>query len=531
MLLFAFSCANETSKLTNIEYNSPETGGYLKANFKEQETGPGLVLIKGDYFNYKEKEVLIPSFYMDEYEVTNQAWVDYLYWTKRVFTDFPLVYTSALPDEKVWLENGAYNEPMVDYYLNHPAYENYPVVGVSWMQANNYCKWRTDRVNEMILIREGILLWNNDQQNEPFTTSAYLAGQYKRKENPRGQLLDLDPLNGNYTNRSTEYKIKGLNVRNVKIQDGILLPKYRLPTSAEWEYASNSPTSKKGILLPWNGKIHKNKSGRTISSRPLNGQVSLLTPTNSFWPNDYGLYCMNSNVSEWVMDSYSGTNDVSNYSPFSGENPILAQKLNSEGSIDNKLDECIYDLVEISNFTKNFIKERTKIKRGYITDSLDFLLLQEVDSMVDICLETYLENRKREASRGMREIIETSMPDLGFRMQSVPGFEDFQYEITPKYMEGISTFISASPGDIRYEQYKAEDLVIKKNRLTPEMIQFIPSLQFDLDKDKNTENRIYKGKNWRDSSDVTLERYLNKYLSSSSIGFRCAMDRLGALKK
>jgi hypothetical protein len=58
------------------------------------------------------------------------------------------------------------NDPFVDYYFRHPAYNNYPVVGVSWRQANDYASWRTDRVNEYILIREGILKLDNMQMNE-----------------------------------------------------------------------------------------------------------------------------------------------------------------------------------------------------------------------------------------------------------------------------------------------------------------------------------------------------------------------------
>ena len=69
----------------------------------------------------------------------------------------PLVYKKALPDTLVWRRPMAYNEPYVQYYFRHPSYNDYPVVGVSWLQASDYCAWSTDRVNEGILIREGIL--------------------------------------------------------------------------------------------------------------------------------------------------------------------------------------------------------------------------------------------------------------------------------------------------------------------------------------------------------------------------------------
>jgi hypothetical protein len=131
-----------------------------------------------------------------------------MHWTERTYTDFPLILEKATPDQNVWRSKLGYNEPMVEYYLKHPAYQNYPVVGVSWLQATNYCSWRSDRVNEYILIREGILLWNNDQQNEPFNTDSYLAGKFINSDNPKGQLVDLDPSNGNGSNGKKKIRKK-----------------------------------------------------------------------------------------------------------------------------------------------------------------------------------------------------------------------------------------------------------------------------------------------------------------------------------
>ena len=88
----------------------------------------------------------------------------------------------------------AYNEPYVQYYFRHPAYNDYPIVGINWLQANDYCAWRTDRVNEMILIQEGILNPDPNQLGEEnFNTEAYLAGQYEGLVNKN--LPSLDPNN------------------------------------------------------------------------------------------------------------------------------------------------------------------------------------------------------------------------------------------------------------------------------------------------------------------------------------------------
>ena len=63
----------------------------------------------------------------------------------------------ALPDTLVWRSELAYNEPYVEYYFRYPAYNYYPVVGVTWEQAHDFCIWRTDRVNEKLLIDKGYL--------------------------------------------------------------------------------------------------------------------------------------------------------------------------------------------------------------------------------------------------------------------------------------------------------------------------------------------------------------------------------------
>ncbi|MGB1039664.1 MAG: SUMF1/EgtB/PvdO family nonheme iron enzyme [Flavobacteriales bacterium] len=524
----------ERSNSTGWDYNNPNQNGYLSVAYDEQETGPGLILVKGGYFELKNnettKEVLIPAFYMDVTEISNEFWVDYMFWTKRTFTDFPLVYENTKPNTKVWLENGVYNEPMRNYYLEHPSYQDYPVVGVSWLQANNYCKWRTDRVNEYILIREGILLWNNDQQNEPFTTSAYLAGQYANSDNPSGQLLDLDPSNGRGSNRRGKIKRKDLATRIVNIRDGILLPKYRLPTAAEWEFASVAPTTQKKKIFPWNGGVHKNKGASMNNEPPTKNRISYISSVNSHWPNDYGLYNMNRNVSEWVMDTYLENKEISNYSPFSGELISSTPVLNSNGNIDEKLAEAIYDIPKIIEFTEELETATRKQRSGVITDSLDLMVINFIQRKLDTALLFWNGNKKRIASKIVRKLIDKELIKLDLAVREESGFEDFQFEIINNFMNGISQYVLYSPGSIMFENITCVESSLAKNKMNEDYMKFIPSLQFDLDKNKKTDNRIFKGKNWRDSTELNETRYLNKYLSSSTIGFRCAMDRLGAVK-
>jgi gliding motility-associated lipoprotein GldJ len=233
-MLMAASCTNPASNSTGWEYNNPDNGGFEKVVYQEQETGPGLVLIEGGTFsmgrieqdvmydwNNQPRRVTVSSFYMDETEVRNIDWLEYLFWTRNVYgTDYTEVLKKALPDTLVWRDRLAFNEPYVEYYLRHPAYHEYPVVGVNWLQANDFCAWRTDRVNEFILIREGVLEFdpNNWVNENNFNTDAYLVGQYE----------------GTVKKNKADLNSKGSGERKVRMEDGNIIPRYRLPTEAEW---------------------------------------------------------------------------------------------------------------------------------------------------------------------------------------------------------------------------------------------------------------------------------------------------------
>ena len=466
------ACKKEQSSTTGWEYNQPKNGGFEVVPYEEQETGPGLILIEGGTFamGRTEQDVLydwdniprrvtVSSFYMDETEIKNIDWLEYLYWLKRVFgVDYPEVCKKALPDTLVWRDKLAYNEPFVEYYLRHPAYRDYPVVGVSWLQANDYCAWRTDRVNEYILIREGILKLDPSQTNEEnFNTEAYLAGQYEGLV--KNDLIDLNP--------------NGQGTRKVRMEDGILLPKYRLPTEAEWEYAAlgliGNTIFERVVerrLYPWNGHVMRTDADKDLGefvvnfkrgrgdnmgvAGNLNDAADIPASVYSYWPNDFGLYNMSGNVAEWVMDVYRplSPEDVSDFNPFRG-NVFKTKQTDDEGNIAEK-------------------------------DSLGRIKWRDVT--------------KQEAA----------------------GRRNYRQADNINYVDGDFTSTITNDWNTPPEDSTSGTSKLMYDYSTTSMI--------------NDKARVFKGGSWNDRAYYLVagtRRYLDEQLATDYIGFRCAMTRVG----
>lgn len=647
--LLISSCSREASNATGWDYNNPKQGGFQKVPFIDQETGPGLLLVEGGTFtmgrseedvmydwNNRPARVTVSSFYMDQTEVTNFHWLEYVYWIGRAYSEqYPLVLKNALPDTLCWRSPLGFNEKYVDYYFRHPAYRDYPVVGVSWLQANDYCRWRTDRVNEYILIREGILDWNVEQQNaETFNTDAYYEGQYE--EAVLKNIPDLDP---------SHRQGKKLGTRIVRMEDGILLPRYRLPTEAEWEFAAtgligNLEEGTENItdrrFYPWNGHwVRQDNAEFTGQIRAnfvrgrgdymgvaghLNDGADVTAPVESYWPNDYGLYHMAGNVSEWVLDVYRPltSEDYDEFRPFRG-NVFKRKLLNNDGVVDLKNQQVQYDVHGMKEYLNEFeriryqrvsaqkhdpndsvmqsnniglyknVESRNNVHAGYapdpyyvshgkVKDSVELELLADINRILDSAIVLKNDKYTEDASALIQdELFEGIFVD---RIRESPNAEEYAFEVLAFLREGFSDFIIDTPGKLKYTNVTEEENIGRLNYRKDDYVDYLdgdiessihysnddlknkinqanrdPKLvmyqnqyeQYDLDgalilpggenrtawpttliSDKS---RVYKGGSWKDRAywlASSNRRYLDEDQSMSTLGFRCAMDRVGS---
>jgi len=553
------SCSKPTSRTTGWAYNTPDNGGFQVKRYLEQKAGPGQVLIEGgtflmgrtnqevaDAWDNVPRRVTVGSFYMDQTEVSNVDYLEYLYWISRIYgIDYPRIYDKALPDTLVWRKKLGYNEPLSEHYLRHPAYQDYPVVGVNWLQARDYCAWRTDRVNEQILIDAGILKMDPMQQNEEnFNTRSYLAGQFIGLVGQ--ELKDLNP--------------NSAGTRQVRMEDGILLPSYRLPTEAEWEFAALGLVGNtyyervvERRLYPWNGhntrtdnrKYYGQFVANFVRGRGdymgvaghLNDKANITAPVFAYWPNDYGLYNMAGNVAEWVADVYRPLSfeDFEEFNPFRG-NVFSTLVVNNEGTYDDKLDFITYDYRGIYNFLVNFQEELSASGKSSDRESD---LVEKVMALAEQAMEEDEARNMEDASSRIQDAIENI------------NSADETIKIGGALLKGIANYVIGMPGQMKTRQVRPEENIGRRNYRQADNINFkdgdtesMVSIDYFniVEEDRamydygntsliNDRVKVYKGGSWSDREywlSPGTRRFLEEDKATDFIGFRCAMHRVGS---
>lgn len=519
------SSSKNASSATGWKINDKKGGFQYNSKFKKQETAPGLVLVEGGTFtmgkvqddvmhdwNNTPNQQHVQSFYMDETEVTNLMYMEYLDWLKRVFDpedeNYKNIYEGALPDTLVWRNRLGYNETMTNNYLRHPAYANYPVVGVNWIQAVEFSKWRTDRVNENVLEREGYLKRDakvlDAKGDNTFSTETYLNAPTKTYggneeivlKGQRGRLAAKEDAKNVYAQRTS----------------GIILPEYRLPTEAEWEYAAAADVGNREYNLyrgqkkyPWKGNYTRSGKRQVRGDQLANFKqgkgdyggiagwsddgADITNVVKYYPPNDFGLYDMAGNVAEWVADVYRPiVDDEANDFNYYRGNIYMKNKIGEDGKAEIVTsDNIAYDtLANGKIIARNFPGQIAQVP----VDEKETYLRQNFDKS---------DNRNyRDGDKQSTRYYDFGNSEEGEKIDDSKRMYD-----SPKH--NVTT---DSLGNMvrRYDKSSKRTTLIDDNV------------------------RVYKGGSWRDRAywlDPAQRRYFPQDMATDYIGFRCAMSRVG----
>lgn len=523
------------STLSGFVFNDKKYGGFTKGKIKKnQNPPPGMVLVEGGAFtmgqlennvmfdwNATPKKIQVNSFYMDEAEVTNSEYSLYVEYIKSVFPPSKKInrhiYSSVLPDTLSW--GGTLTGPgnLHEEYFRNPAYSEYPVVGVSWLQANEYCKWRTNLVNLKILIDEGYIenIFEKDSINNLFDTELFLAKNSSLFSNDSLIYKKGVPLRDSRKRRD-KIKDKGpFKGRRISKGDGILTQRFRLPTEAEWEFAAKFNTGDREYNVirgrkkyPWREKYTRSeekkykgdqlanfKQGRGnysgISGWSSDGAI-ITNKVKSYRPNDFGLYDMAGNVAEWVADVYRPTidNQVSDFNYFRG-NIFNKKMIDSEGNL-------VYASTDENEPIQYDTLPNGKIRPRDYPGLIRVIPITKNEAIYKANYALYNNTNIKDGDIGSSRLFEENVNDLNKK---------------PVYN-------SPKPPSKKVDAETGKEILVIDDEKRTTLIS------------DNT--RVYKGGSWADRVywlDPAQRRFLPEYMSTNFIGFRCVTDKLGALSE
>ncbi len=499
----SYKSGKNVSQATGWKINSADGGFKLNSKYKGQINAPGMIFIQGGTFvkgntkdnvmhdwNNTPTQQYVRSFFMDETEVTNAMYIEYLFWLKNMYGDdeqLQDIYNAALPDTLVWRNPLGFNEDMVNNYLRHPAFQNHPVVGVSWKQATNYAKWRTQRVNVRILAEKGFLQRDsvlNPDSKLNFNTSRYLL-------DPENSLGDnIDELIGEKAKNEGEeaYDFAG-------IEDGILLPAYRLPTETEWEYAAlgmdelrNANLYRGKKKFPWEGEYTRSQRKKTLGDQLANYKLGkgdyggiagwsetgsgITTSVRSYPANSFGLYGMGGNVAEWVADVYR---------------PIIDEEAND------------------FNYYRGNVYSKPQITRDGKITTID---RENFKDQFQVMENGRLKIFKLPGEIASEELSEDDLRRINYTRAENRDFQDGDNESTREF--------ASSSSSLNRPMYS--DPTLTKSASTKRLTLI------------SNEARVYKGGSWLDRSyylDPAQRRFYPEYFATNFIGFRNAMSYMG----
>ena len=541
------SCSKKSSskggsRATGWKINDKKGGFQYASKFKKQATGPGLVLVEGGTFtmgkvqddpmhdwNNTPNQQHVQSFYLDETEVTNVMYMEYLDWLKRVFPpeeeNYRNIYEGASPDTLVWRNRLGYNETMTNNYLRHPAYAEYPVVGVNWIQATEFSKWRTNRVNESILEQQRFLKKDSKvvdvKADATFDTETYLAAPTKTfggnqdvvlQKGQRGAARNTGAAGagGGTANANGNSGAKNVYAQRTS---GLILPEYRLPTEAEWEYAAAADVGQREYNIykgqkkyPWSGSYTRSGKRQVKGDQLANFKqgkgdyggiagwsddgADITNKVKSYPPNDFGLYDMAGNVAEWVADVYRPIVDdeANDFNYFRG-NVYMKNKIGEDGKVELVTAETqVFDTLPNGKVVaRNFPGQISQVP---VDDN-----------------ETYL-----------RQNFSTS--------------DNRNYRDGDKQSTRYFDFGSSEEGEAKLPSEKRMYDSPEHNVSTDSIGNMVR--KFDKSSKRTTlvndDVRVYKGGSWRDRAywlDPAQRRYFPQDMATDYIGFRCAMSRVG----